>query len=159
MSTAKRNGLSGSHIVEMAQLQDYWTHGLETPEYKHTAHLKLPKNNTPAILQLPTPTLADLLNPVDLAADDELLFSDPDPYNFGCLNDDSDEPDDDTPPVVIQRGATRLNIEAYVDLSNKKLLNRYDGKVEAVKVSSDVSVKKSAAPWVEEIYNVDDVSF
>jgi hypothetical protein len=128
-------------------------------EYTHSAHLKLPKNDTPAILELPTLTLADLLNPVDLAAgDEELLFNHPDPYNFGGMDDD-DEPDDDTPPVVIQRGGGRLNIEVYVDLSNKKLLNRYDGKVEAVKVSSDVPAKKSAGPWVQENYNVDDVSF
>ncbi|KAJ7599779.1 hypothetical protein C8J56DRAFT_1037389 [Mycena floridula] len=144
MSTAKRNRLTGSDIIEMAQLQDHWTHGLDTPEYTHSAHLKLHKNDTPAVLQLLTPTLADLLNPVDLAAgDEELLFNHPNPYNFGGMEDD-DDPDDDTLSVIIHRGSGRLNIEAYIDLSNKRLLNRYDGKSEVAQVMLDVSVKK----WV-----------
>ncbi|KAJ7580733.1 hypothetical protein C8J56DRAFT_960734 [Mycena floridula] len=159
MSTAKRNGLTGSHIIEMAQLQDHWTNGLDTPEYKHSAHLNLPKQDTPAVVELSTPTLADLLNPV--IDDEELLFNHPDPYNIAGMGDEDDNEDDDSPPVIIRRvGGTRLDIELYVDLTNKKLQNRYDGKVEAVKVSSaGNSATKSAGPWVQENYAVDAVQF
>ena len=76
-STAKRNGLTGEHIIQMAQLQQHWTYGLEAPAYTHQTHLKLPKQNALAPIQLPTPRLADLLNPTP--ANDEVIFNHPDP--------------------------------------------------------------------------------
>ena len=64
-NSAKRNGLSTENLVNMAQLHDHWTYGLESPTYTHTASLILPKSKASAskTICLPTPTLQDLLNP------------------------------------------------------------------------------------------------
>jgi hypothetical protein len=68
-STAKRNGLSGENIIRMAQLQQYWCYGFTNPKYSHTATLTLPKTKPSAQpIQLPAPTLNDLLNPAPTAA-------------------------------------------------------------------------------------------
>ena len=64
MNTAKRNALSGNHIIQMAQLQQHWTYGLDAPQYSHTTRLTLPKAKPSTTIVRPTPTLADLLNPV-----------------------------------------------------------------------------------------------
>ena len=63
-STAKRNGLTGANIIHMAQLQQYWTHGFNNPNYMHKAQLVISKSQSqPSHIVLATPTLQDLLNP------------------------------------------------------------------------------------------------
>jgi hypothetical protein len=56
----------------MAQLQQYWTHGFNDPNYVHKARLTIPKSHSQpsTVVVLATPTLQDLLNPVP-ADDDE----------------------------------------------------------------------------------------
>ncbi|KAF7314722.1 hypothetical protein MKEN_00946200 [Mycena kentingensis (nom. inval.)] len=139
INTAKRNKLTGYHIIEMAQLQQHWTYGLAAPETKHTARLDLPEA-LPAsgnVSYLPTPRLDDLLNPAtdaDFTADaarmEEQLFNPADPYDLKSLSDGEDDEDDDEEeeePMVI-RGAPRLAIEDLVNLTNPRLLARYEGK-------------------------------
>lgn len=63
-NTAKRNGLTGSNIICMAQLQQYWNHSFSDPSYNHKARLTIPKSQAyPTTIVLPPPTLQDLLNP------------------------------------------------------------------------------------------------
>ncbi|KAF7327065.1 hypothetical protein MKEN_00281800 [Mycena kentingensis (nom. inval.)] len=127
MNTAKRNKLTGQHIIQMAQLQQHWTYGLEAPKTTHTARLALPDAlpTTGKPTYLPTPRLDDLLNPAtdaDMATDaarfEESLFNAPDPYHLESLSDDDE--DDDAPAVKpmepeIMRGAPRLGIENLVN--------------------------------------------
>ncbi|KAJ3978726.1 hypothetical protein F5890DRAFT_1238675 [Lentinula detonsa] len=64
-NTAKRNGLSGKNLIWMAQLQQFWRYGFSDPKYTHTAKLDLKQmDNGGATIQLPTPKIQDLLNPV-----------------------------------------------------------------------------------------------
>ena len=160
-STAKRNGLTGEHIIQMAQLQQHWTYGLEAPSYSHQAHLKLPKKDTHGQIQLPTPKLADLLNPSP--ANEDIIFNQPDPYDLDVLIDPDDEVDDsdanntDSMPHII-RGGSRLDIEGTVDLLNKNLVDRFDGKPTAPK---PVEKQKTGKPlnWQPENYDANTVDF
>jgi hypothetical protein len=75
----------------MAQLQQYWTDGLDGTISKHThkAHLTLPKSQSQAtLITLPAPSLRDLLNP-DPANDDSIVESDP--YGAALLEDNECE--------------------------------------------------------------------
>ena len=91
----------------MAQLQQHWTYGLDAPQYSHSTCLTLPKTKSSTTVVRPTPTLADLLNPVtnDDLDNTEYLFNHPDPYGMIAADnrdDDSDSDDggDDALPVV-----------------------------------------------------------
>jgi hypothetical protein len=152
LSTAKRNGLSGQHIVEMAQLQEFWTYGFDTPEYTHSAHLKLPEHEMAPIVQLPTPSLQDLLNPV--VDEEEPQFNNPDPYDFAKLGDEDDE-DGPEPTPFVQRGASRLAIDDFIDLNNVKLQARYDGKPATPSAKVADAPMAPASPWVEAEYSAD----
>ena len=71
-STTRHNGLTGANIIRMAQLQQYWTHGFNDPNYMHKAQLVIPKSQSqPSHVVLATPTLQDLLNP---APADDIKF-------------------------------------------------------------------------------------
>ena len=185
-NTAKRNGLSGDHIIQMAQLQQHWTRGLNTPKFTHNAHLKLPKTKPATTIHLPTPTLADLLNPT--AADEEFMFNHPDPY--GALEMSEEEEDEEgtsvdasgtqpapttatttattttapaasAPTIQIIRGARRLQIDDLIDLSNVSLLKRYLPDAERAPPASTPTLKPSgkAKEWVKESFSMTDLSF
>jgi hypothetical protein len=128
-NTAKRNGLTGPNIIRMAQLQQYWNHGFNNPNYNHKARLTIPKSQThPTTIILPPPTLQDLLNPVDGPGDSDHLSS---PTTttaeemYGAMFDEGD--DDESSPITFVRGVNleRLAIEAFVDLANPKLTVRF----------------------------------
>ncbi|KAF7980497.1 hypothetical protein HWV62_37998 [Athelia sp. TMB] len=164
-NTAKRNGLSPTHIVHLAQLQQHWTYGFEDPTYTHTASLRLPKANPSSAIHLPAPTLQDLLNPT--AADEDLLFNHPDPYGAEFLNDgdesDSDEDTSTSPPIVTRSDPVlRLEIESIVDLTNARLLARYAGPTKTGKeketVTPDVE-PTSGSPWVAEEWASNNLDF
>lgn len=156
-NTAKRNGLSGRHIIQLAQLQNWWTGGAltSTPKFTHTAALHLPKQQkatSATVIQLPAPTLADLLNPVT-PTEEALLFDHPDLHGLQFLTDDGDEdePDSEEPPVVTRESdAPRLQIDLLVDLSKKALVDRYNGvkKATAAAPLNEMSTD-SSAPWID----------
>jgi hypothetical protein len=126
-STAKRNGLSGENIIRMAQLQQYWRYGFTNPKYSHTATLTLPKTKPLAQpIQLPTPTLNDLLNPTP-ADSEESIFMLSDPYGAQALDDEEDDEDseDEDSPTITRTSIERLQIDDLVDLSTPKLLARF----------------------------------
>lgn len=169
-NTAKRNGLSPSHIVQLAQLQQHWTYGLEDPTYTHSASLQLPKANPSSVIHLPAPTLKDLLNPT--TADENLLFNHPDPYGAELLSDGEESDDDsespaDTPPLIVTRGESllRLEIDTLVDLTNAKLLARYSESKDAGKGKGKSKGKAAPdvvpvdAPWVGEQWAGRDIDF
>ncbi|KAF7982537.1 hypothetical protein HWV62_28166 [Athelia sp. TMB] len=161
-NTAKRNGLTGRHIIQMAQLQSWWTGGTLTSPSKltHTANLQLPKQQKPTsatAIQLPAPTLTDLLNPLT-PQEEALMFDHPDPYGLEFLNDDDEEEEDvlddgDIPMTTREAGAPRLEIDMLVDLSNKALVDRYNGvkkatpNAAATPASNETST--NSAPWVD----------
>jgi hypothetical protein len=117
----------------MAQLHDWWTYGLEAPQYTHTAKLALPAPPKAPTICISAPTLTDLLNP----APQEITFILDDPYGVNQM-DDEDDGDDDGPdgdgqtrmPHVI-RGLDLavLGIEEYMDLSKTELRARFDESV------------------------------
>lgn len=172
-NTAKRNGLTPTHIIQLAQLQQHWTHGLEDPTYTHTASLRLPKANPSSAIHLPAPTLKDLLNPT--TADEDLLFNHPDPYGAEFLNDgeesDEDEDDSASPPIappIITRGDSvlKLEIDKLVDLTNSKLLARYSdskgagkGKEKGKGKGKATDVVPVDSPWVDEQWAAHDIQF
>jgi hypothetical protein len=168
ISSAKRNGLSGENVVQSAILQQHWTHGLGAPEKKHQAKLILPKGDASSVIQLPTPTLADLLNPAS-PNDDTITTAQAaaDPYKVSTMWDPDDESDNDSDsedegdfePHVI-RGAPRLKIEDYIDLSNKRLLARYDGDtVPAPTQDTTVTAVNDDNEDFDESYSADDIVF
>jgi hypothetical protein len=69
---SERSGRRKGSRIMMAQLQQYWTHGFNDPNYVHKARLTIPKSHSQpsTVVVLATPTLQDLLNPVP-ADDDE----------------------------------------------------------------------------------------
>lgn len=164
LSTAKRNGLSGVHIIQSAQLQQHWTYGLDAPQYTHQAQLKLPKTNNPAAsVQLPTPGLADLLNPI---TNDELLYANPDPYDLSTVDDPDDEDGDEddynneeSRPRIIRGGAS-LDIDEIVDLQSRKLRDRYSAKTpDRHPVVATSSLTKTPEKWVQDQYNPANLDF
>jgi hypothetical protein len=101
------------------------------------------------------PTLDDLLNPA--TDDEEFLFNHPDPYDIAGLGDEEDE--EDTASFV-HRGASRLDIDKFINLSNKKLQNRYDGKAEEVAAGTGQGSRMvSSGMWVEEEYDAESLAF
>ncbi|KAH7879238.1 uncharacterized protein C8R40DRAFT_1085678 [Lentinula edodes] len=132
LDTAKRNGLTGQNLIWMAQLQQYWRYGFSDPKYTHTARLDLDQPSTSSSIQLPAPTLNDLLNPAGPEIDEEnLSFNISDPYGATALEDGENEDDeemDDTGviPIITRASIDRLKIESLVNLSCGKLLERYD---------------------------------
>lgn len=153
-NTAKRNGLTGVHIIQLAQLQQYWVHGLASFTSAHTAHLQLPTAPRPpdsayTSTSLPAPTLMDLLNP--LPAEEELLFNPPDPYGVSQLdNDDADD-------VAVSAG---LDIDDLVDLKSPKLQERYS-EVKPTKASVQEAVQPTqpGQPWSQENWDENDMVF
>ena len=124
-STAKHNNLTGANIVCMAQLQQYWTHGFNNPNYMHQAQLMIPKSQSqPSHVLLATPTLQDLLNPVPA---DNIEFP-PSPNAKELYSTMFDEVDDDESLLItFVQGPIleHLMIEALVDLANPKLIARF----------------------------------
>lgn len=160
LNSAKRNGLTGTHIIQMVQLQQHWTYGLEAPTYTHTARLSLPKQDN-ASVQLPAPKLADLLNPTP--ANEDIRFDSLDPYNISSLFDpDDDDSDSDDNDPIITRGGTRLDIDDLIDLQNTRLVNRFDGK-KTLKPSTKETKKSrgtaSKEEWQPAQYKVADLDF
>jgi hypothetical protein len=141
-STAKRNGLSGENIIRMAQLQQYWRYGFTDPKYSHTATLTLPKTKSMAqSIQLPTPTLNDLLNP-EPANSEEPIFLPSDPYGAQALDDeDGEDWEDEDSPTITRSSIKRLEIDNLVDLSTLKLLARF---IESPASSKDNPISKIA---------------
>ncbi|KAL0070992.1 hypothetical protein AAF712_001550 [Marasmius tenuissimus] len=157
LSTAKRNRLSGIHIIQSAKLQLHWTHGLGKTSSKHQVHLEVPKEQKSTreiqYRQLPTPTLSDLLNPTP--ANEETLFNVSNPYSPDSLVDRDDE--DDTSFLTIRSGR-RLDIKDFIDLLNINLLNRYDGKaIQGPSPASEaIQSRKPGEEWKEEHYKADE---
>jgi hypothetical protein len=153
-STAKRNGLTGANIVRMAQLQQYWTHGFNDPNYVHKARLMIPKpQSQPSTVVLATPTLQDLLNPAP-ADDIEFPPSASAEELYSAMFDEGD--DDESLPITFVRGANleRLTIEALVDLANPKLIARFQDAPTASAVTdraADTGAQPNAAStsWSE----------
>jgi hypothetical protein len=164
----------------MAQLQQYWTYGLDAPQYSHTTWLTLPKVKPSATIVRPTPMLSDLLNPVinDNVDDTAYLFNHPDPYGMiAAGNQDSDDDSDDdgdgilsTPAIPISgidarltiRGGRCLKISEFVDLENARLLARYEDKLKSTKDSSTGKGAKKRVEqveWVKEVYSLADIMF
>ena len=136
-STTKHNGLTGANIVHMVQLQQYWTHSFNNPNYMHKAQLVIPKSQSqPSHAVLATPTLQDLLNPVP-ADDIEFPPSVSAKELYSAMFDEGD--DDESFPITFVQGANleRLTIEALVDLANLKLIARFQ----------DVSTASAATGW------------
>ena len=175
MNTAKRNALSGNHIIQMAQLQQHWTYGLDAPQYSHTTRLTLPKAKPSTTIVRPTQTLADLLNPVASSDvdDPEYLFNHPDPYGMIAASDgdgDGDDGDGDVvanptfgiDPLHTVRHGRRLRISEFVDLENVTLLARYDDKPESgdgAKGGNGVVKPLEPVVWVKEKYSAADIVF
>ncbi|KAF8912406.1 hypothetical protein CPB85DRAFT_1434460 [Mucidula mucida] len=163
-NTAKRNGLSGEHLVQVAQLQQHWMYGLEAPKHKHNSHLKLPAESASGSNKLykATPTVSDLLNP--LPDDQSLCDTDPDPFGLQALQDGQEDNDDDLdiafPEPHIVRGAPRLQIKELVRLDEPKLLARYEGSPSVPKalVSQRKQTQKDGQ-WVEERWGLADINF
>ncbi|KAJ4486622.1 hypothetical protein C8J55DRAFT_487596 [Lentinula edodes] len=135
LDTAKRNGLSGQNLIRMAQLQQYWRYGFSDPRYTHTARLELDHSSAHNLtqIQLPAPTLNDLLNPAQPNTTDEnLSFDISDPYGAKALDEEEDSEDEngtddmDGPPIIVRAQMNHLKIESIVNLSNSKLLERYN---------------------------------
>lgn len=185
-NTARHNGLSGDHIIQMAQLQQHWTCSLDTPKFMHNAHLKLLKTKPATTIHLPTPTLTDLLNPT--AADKEFMFNHPDPYGALEMSDEEEDeegtsmdasstqpvpttttttpttttaPAASTPAIQITCGAHRLHIDDLIDLSNVSLLKRYVPYAERAPPVSTPTPKPSgkAKEWVKESFSMTDLWF
>ena len=156
ISSAKRNGLKGKHIVYAAQLQQHWTYGLGAREYTHQAKLTLPKwDDTQDELLLPTPKLTDLLNPMT-PAEEEAVFNNSDPYDVSSMFDPVEE-DEDIPKIICS--GTRLDIDELIDLANQKLNDRYDGRnVEGPEAGKEAPTEKiCSGDWVEEKYTMLDL--
>ena len=165
-NSAKRNGLSAENLVNMAQLHDHWTYGLESPTYTPTASLILPKSKASAskTICLPTPTLQDLLNPA--APNEEPSFLCDDPYNTELLDDDSDSESEleDTPVPIVTRTSNleRLEIDALVDLANPKLVARYNESSQPVAATQPPKPAQSrtrTAEWTNENWAARDLDF
>lgn len=86
------------------------------------------------------------------------MFDHPDPYGLEFLNDDDEEEEDvlddgDIPMTTREAGAPRLEIDMLVDLSNKALVDRYNGvkkatpNAAATPASNETST--NSAPWVD----------
>ncbi|KAJ3858245.1 hypothetical protein EV359DRAFT_88031 [Lentinula novae-zelandiae] len=132
LDTAKSNGLTGQNLIWMAQLQQYWQYGFLDPKYTHTARLDLDQPSTSSTIQLPAPTLNDLLNPAGPEIDEEnLSLNISDPYGATALEDGENKDDeemDDTGviPIITRASIDCLKIELLVNLSCGKLLKRYN---------------------------------
>ena len=132
-NSSKWNGLGPQMLKYMAQLHDWWTYGLEAPQYTHTAKLALPTPPKAPTIRLAAPTITDLLNPVPSSGQQEITFILDDPY---CVNqmDDEDDCDDDgddghMPHITRGTDLALLGIEEYMDLSITKLRTRFDESV------------------------------
>ena len=112
----------------MAQLHDWWTYGLEAPQYTHTAKLALPAPPKAPTIRLVAPTITDLLNPAS-SSKEEITFILDDPYGFNEMvdkDDSNDERDGHMPHVTCGTDLALLGIEEYMDLSKTKLRARFD---------------------------------
>jgi len=137
-STAKHNGLTGANIVCMAQLQQYWTHGFNDPNYVHKARLTIPKSQSqPSTVVLATPTLQDLLNPVP--ANDEFPPSASAEELYGAMFDEGN--DNESLPITFVQGVNLecLMIEALVGLANPKLITQFQDASTAPAVTNQVT--------------------
>ncbi|KIM82448.1 hypothetical protein PILCRDRAFT_7841 [Piloderma croceum F 1598] len=130
-STTKHSGLTGTNIICVAQLQQYWTHGFNDPNYMHKAQLTIPKSQSqPSTVVLATPTLQDLLNP---APADDIEF--PPSANakelYSAMFDKGDN--DKSLPITFVQGANLecLTIEALVNLANLKLIAQFQDALTA----------------------------
>ncbi|KAJ3913026.1 ribonuclease H-like domain-containing protein [Lentinula edodes] len=135
LDTAKCNGLSGQNLIRMAQLQQYWRYGFSDPRYTHTARLELDNSSAHNLtqIQLPAPTLNDLLNPAQPNTTNENpSFDISDPYGAKALDEEEDSEDKsgtddmDGLPIIVRAQMNRLKIESIVNLSNSKLLECYN---------------------------------
>jgi hypothetical protein len=129
MDLASRAVMNVGRVADMAQLQQYWNHGFSNPNYNHKARLTIPKSQThPTTIVLPPPTLQDLLNPASSdhdgpgASDAPTITAE---EMYGATFDEGD--DDESSPITFIRGVNleRLAIESFVDLSNPKLIMRF----------------------------------
>ncbi|KAJ7597990.1 hypothetical protein C8J56DRAFT_883294 [Mycena floridula] len=107
-----------NHItVYQICINTFKTRRLNKPESTHSTKLDLPKSERKyEVIKKPTPTLIDL-DPVQ-----DLLFSHPDPYGIGTLDDKEADK-----PQVVRKTGLRFEIEDSIDLSDANLLARYDG--------------------------------
>ena len=128
--TTKRNGLTGPNIIRMVQLQQYWNHSFSNPNYNHKARLTIPKFQThPTIIMLPPPTLQDLLNPVpSMDGPGDSYVSAPTTTAeemYGATFDEGG--DEESSPITFIWGVNLelLTIEAFVNLTNPKLIARF----------------------------------
>ena len=131
-NSSKRNGLGPQMLKYMAQLHDWWTYGLEAPQYTHTAKLALPTPPKAPTIRLAAPTITDLLNPTPSSQEleQEITFILDDPYGFNQMVEEDDGDDDGHMPHVT-RGTdlAPLWIEEYMDLSKTKLRARFDESI------------------------------
>lgn len=129
VSTAKRNGLTGRNIIRMVQLQQYWRYGYTDQKYTHSASLTLPKLSAPSeSIQLPAPTLNDLLNPANHFEPEEAIFAIHDPYGTRALDKEEEDEDEEdfNIPFNTRTNLTQLEIEELVDLHSPKLRARFE---------------------------------
>ncbi|KAF9059345.1 hypothetical protein BDP27DRAFT_1371607 [Rhodocollybia butyracea] len=151
-NTAKRNGLTGKNIIRMVQLQQYWRYGFLDRKYSHSASLSLPKLKVPSdSIQLPAPTLNDLLNPADPLEPEESMFDVRDPYGVEKLERDEADDDLDESPWVSRVGSLeRLEIENLVDLNAPKLRARFEERLAVTKpITKDKSSEASTSTAVK----------
>ena len=128
-NSSKRNGLGPLMLKYMAQLHDWWTYGLEAPQYTHTAKLALPAPPKAPTIRISAPTLTDLLNP----APQEITFILDNPYGVNQMDDEDDGDDDGDighmPHVIRGSDLALLGIEKYMDLSKPELRARFNESV------------------------------
>ena len=131
-NSSKRNGLGPQMLKYMAQLHDWWTYGLEAPQYTHTAKLALPVPPKASTIRLTSPTITDQLNPAP-SSEQDITFILDDPYGFNQMVDEDDGDDngdsDDMAHVTHGTDLALLGIEEYMDLSKMKLRARFDESV------------------------------
>jgi hypothetical protein len=129
-NSSKRNGLGPQMLKYMAQLHDWWTYGLEAPQYLHTAKLALPAPPKAPTIRLAAPTISDLLNPAPSSGEEqEITFILDDPYGANQMVDEDDGDCDDMLHVTRGMDLGLLGIEEYMDLSKTKLRARFDESV------------------------------
>ena len=120
-NSSKRNGLGPQMLKYMAQLHDWWTYGLEAPQYTHTAKLALPAPPKAPTIRLAAPTITDLLNPAS-SSKEEIMFILDDPYGFNEMVDEDDSDDDGDghmPHVTWYRSCPARDRGLHGSLENK----------------------------------------
>ena len=153
-STAKHNGLTGANIVCMAQLQQYWTHGFNDPNYVHKAQLMIPKSQSqPSTVVLATLTLQDLLNPAP-ANDIEFPPSASAEELYGAMFDEGDDDESLLTTFVWGANLEHLTIKALVDLANPKLIAWFqDGSTASTATdqatATGVQPNTASTSWLE----------